>query len=48
MKNRIVTASEVGRISEELRSKHEGFSQWDSYTSRRDHGTILQVCETKF
>ncbi|GLT83697.1 hypothetical protein SLE2022_019710 [Rubroshorea leprosula] len=43
MKNRIVTASRVGRISEELRSTQEGFLQWNSYTSRRDHDTILQI-----
>lgn len=43
MKNRIETASELGRISNEIRSQHEGFSQWDSYSSRRDHDSILQI-----
>ncbi|KAL5548653.1 hypothetical protein UlMin_003884 [Ulmus minor] len=43
MENRIETATKLGRIPEEERSKHYGFSQWDSYYSRRDHDTILQI-----
>ena len=44
MENRIENAAKLARIPEELRSKHKGFSQWDSYSSQRDHDTILQVC----
>nr|XP_028955237.1 cellulose synthase-like protein E1 isoform X3 [Malus domestica] len=33
----------LGCVSEEVRSKRKGFSQWDSYSSRRDHDTILQI-----
>ncbi|OAY55283.1 cellulose synthase-like protein E1 [Manihot esculenta] len=43
MKERIASATKLGRIPEEQRSKHEGFSQWDSYSSRLDHDTILQI-----
>ncbi|KAK7278919.1 hypothetical protein RJT34_23958 [Clitoria ternatea] len=42
MKRRIEDASKLGAVSE-ARSKHKGFSQWDSYSSRRDHDTILQI-----
>ncbi|CAJ1971519.1 unnamed protein product [Sphenostylis stenocarpa] len=42
MKRRIEDATKLG-VPSEARSKHNGFSQWDSYSSRRDHDTILQV-----
>ncbi|GAB4845931.1 glycosyltransferase 2 [Ancistrocladus abbreviatus] len=43
MENRIEMSTKLGRISEEIRAKHKGFSQWDSYASRSDHDTILQI-----
>ncbi|MED6185009.1 hypothetical protein PIB30_052926 [Stylosanthes scabra] len=43
MKKRIKNQTKLGRVSSEERSKHSGFSQWDSYSSRRDHDTILQI-----
>ncbi|XP_002522779.2 cellulose synthase-like protein E1 [Ricinus communis] len=43
MEDRIETATKLGRIPEEARRKHKGFSQWDSYSSQRDHDTILQI-----
>ncbi|GAY47730.1 hypothetical protein CUMW_106600 [Citrus unshiu] len=43
MENRIQTATKLGRITEEIRMKHKGFSQWDSYSSPLDHDTILQI-----
>ncbi|KAM3743949.1 hypothetical protein ACB098_06G015000 [Castanea mollissima] len=43
MENRIKNAAKLARISEELRSKHTGFSQWYSYSSQRNHDTILQI-----
>lgn len=43
MENRIKNAAKIGRIAEEVRLKHKQFSQWDSYSSRRDHDTILQI-----
>lgn len=43
MKSRIETAYDLGRVPAEERSKHKEFSDWDSYVSRRDHDTILQV-----
>lgn len=43
MENRIQTATKLGRITEDIGMKHRGFSQWDSYSSRVDHDTILQI-----
>ncbi|KAG4399945.1 hypothetical protein GLYMA_08G330600v4 [Glycine max] len=43
MESRIENAAKVGQVPEEVRPKYKGFSQWDSYTSRRDHDTILQI-----
>ncbi|KAF2299999.1 hypothetical protein GH714_006614 [Hevea brasiliensis] len=43
MEDRIETAIQLGRIPEEERFKHKGFSQWDSYSSLLDHDTILQI-----
>ncbi|KAF2286224.1 hypothetical protein GH714_011894 [Hevea brasiliensis] len=43
MEDRIETATKLGRIPEEARLKHRGFSQWDSYSSRHDHDTVLQI-----
>ncbi|KAL5735646.1 hypothetical protein ACOSQ2_030434 [Xanthoceras sorbifolium] len=43
MENQIGRAAKLGGLSGEQRSKHKGFSQWDSYSSIRDHDTILQI-----
>ncbi|GAB4845929.1 hypothetical protein Ancab_024935 [Ancistrocladus abbreviatus] len=43
MQNRIETAIGLGRISADVRAEHKGFSKWDSYTSRNDHDTILEI-----
>ncbi|CAJ1963856.1 unnamed protein product [Sphenostylis stenocarpa] len=43
MESRIENAGKMGRVPEELHSKHKGFSAWDSYSSRSDHDTILQI-----
>ncbi|PIA26455.1 hypothetical protein AQUCO_09300036v1 [Aquilegia coerulea] len=43
MEHRIETAAKLGRIPEEIRTKHKGFSEWNSVSSQRDHQTILQV-----
>ncbi|KAF9625242.1 hypothetical protein IFM89_020828 [Coptis chinensis] len=43
MEHRIETTSKLGRIPEDIRIKHTGFSEWDSVSSPRDHQTILQV-----
>lgn len=41
---RIEAATKLRRVPEEARLKYrEGFSQWDSDATRRNHGTILQV-----
>lgn len=43
MKDRIETATKLGRIPEEVLMEQKGFSQWDSFSSRHDHDTILQI-----
>ncbi|GAV68834.1 EMP24_GP25L domain-containing protein/Cellulose_synt domain-containing protein [Cephalotus follicularis] len=43
MKHRIENVAKQGQIPEEVRSKHKGFSQWDSYSSRSDHDSFLQI-----
>ncbi|XP_058787973.1 cellulose synthase-like protein E1 [Vicia villosa] len=43
MESRIENATKLKRVPKEARLKHRGFSQWDSYSSRRDHDTILQI-----
>ncbi|KAF1881836.1 hypothetical protein Lal_00042549 [Lupinus albus] len=43
MKIRIEDAATLGGVPKETRSKHSGFSLWDSYTSRRDHDTMIQI-----
>ncbi|XVE50862.1 hypothetical protein DITRI_Ditri01bG0198100 [Diplodiscus trichospermus] len=43
MKNQIENAVKLGRLPEEVQLRHKGFSQWDSYASRNDHDTILQI-----
>ncbi|XP_050371386.1 cellulose synthase-like protein E6 isoform X2 [Argentina anserina] len=43
MENKVESAVKLGRVSEDVRSKHKGFSRWDSYMSKRDHDTILQI-----
>ncbi|XP_058115292.1 cellulose synthase-like protein E6 [Magnolia sinica] len=43
MENRIDTAGKLGRIPEEVRQKHKGFSEWNSGITSRDHQPILQI-----
>uniref|UniRef100_A0A803MWN5 GOLD domain-containing protein n=1 Tax=Chenopodium quinoa TaxID=63459 RepID=A0A803MWN5_CHEQI len=44
MQTRIEMASNLSQIPEEVRDQHKGFAIWnDSYTSKRDHDTILQI-----
>lgn len=43
MENRIETATKLGRIPEEVQSEHDEFSQWKTFSSQRDHDTILQI-----
>ncbi|CAN7130856.1 cellulose synthase-like protein E1 isoform X3 [Brassica rapa] len=44
MAARIETAARLGIIPDEARLKYgDGFSQWDSHATRRNHGTILQI-----
>lgn len=43
MEQRIEDSTKLKRVPQEARLKHSGFSQWDSYSSKRDHDTILQV-----
>ncbi|MCL7034144.1 hypothetical protein MKW94_000956 [Papaver nudicaule] len=43
MENRIETATKLGKVPDEMRARHQGFSEWDSVSSPRDHQTILQI-----
>ncbi|KAK6934621.1 Cellulose synthase [Dillenia turbinata] len=43
MERRIESAVNLGRIPEEISAKHRGFSQWDSYFAKQDHGSIVQI-----
>ncbi|KAI3955624.1 hypothetical protein MKW92_044801 [Papaver armeniacum] len=43
MENRIETATKLGKVPDEMRARHKGFSEWDSVSSPRDHLTILQI-----
>ncbi|KAJ8422628.1 hypothetical protein Cgig2_001137 [Carnegiea gigantea] len=44
MQQRVETSTKLNRTSEEMRAQHKGFSHsGDSYTSKHDHDTILQI-----
>ncbi|PIN03406.1 Cellulose synthase (UDP-forming) [Handroanthus impetiginosus] len=43
MENRIELAKKIGKISKNALFEHRGFSKWDSFSSRGDHDTILQI-----
>lgn len=43
MKNRIENVTKNGRVPEEQRLEHQGFAEWDSFTSSRDHEAIVQI-----
>ncbi|CAI8593996.1 unnamed protein product [Vicia faba] len=43
MENRVENASKLGKVPKEAYSNYKEFSQWDSYSSKRDHDTILQI-----
>ncbi|EPS62612.1 hypothetical protein M569_12177, partial [Genlisea aurea] len=43
MENRIEAAEKLDRKSKNAVFAHKGFSSWDSFISRTDHDTILQI-----
>lgn len=43
MKIQIESATEKGSISEEIRSQHKGFLEWDHKVSKQNHQPIVQV-----
>ncbi|CAK9182397.1 unnamed protein product [Ilex paraguariensis] len=43
MEKRINNAMKLGRIPDKLRREHKGFREWDVFSSKRDHHTILQM-----
>ncbi|KAK1435579.1 hypothetical protein QVD17_01345 [Tagetes erecta] len=43
MKDRIENVTKNGRVPDGLRLEHEGFAEWDSFTSSRDHDAIVQI-----
>lgn len=48
MENRIELAKNMDRVSKNASMGHKGFSKWDSFSSRNDHDTILQVKRAMF
>ncbi|KAI3969461.1 hypothetical protein MKX01_020022 [Papaver californicum] len=43
MENRIETATKLGKVPDEVRARHKGFSERASVSSPRDHQTILKI-----
>ncbi|CAI9283470.1 unnamed protein product [Lactuca saligna] len=43
LKNRIEKVTNIGRVPKKLRLEHQGFLEWDSFTSPRDHAAIVQI-----
>ncbi|XP_042479296.1 cellulose synthase-like protein E6 isoform X1 [Macadamia integrifolia] len=43
MKKRVMSATELGRVPEEVREQHKGFSEWNAGVTKYDHQTILQI-----
>ncbi|KAL3618195.1 hypothetical protein CASFOL_038516 [Castilleja foliolosa] len=43
MKSRIDTVRVNGRVSKEIKEKHEGFLEWDSGITKQDHQSIVQI-----
>ncbi|MQM09645.1 hypothetical protein Taro_042523 [Colocasia esculenta] len=43
MENKIDTATKLGRIPENVRKEHKGFSEWKPGTTSRDHQPIVQI-----
>ena len=43
MKIRIESAITQGRISKEIRDKHNGFSEWNDEVTKQNHQSIVQV-----
>ncbi|XP_052177223.1 cellulose synthase-like protein E1 [Diospyros lotus] len=43
MENRITITAKLGRIPENIRSEHKGYLQWNKFSSKYDHHTILQT-----
>ncbi|KAJ7960953.1 Cellulose synthase [Quillaja saponaria] len=43
MKNRIESAVELGKVPEERRKHHKGFSEWSPKITKQDHQSIVQI-----
>ncbi|KAI8567174.1 hypothetical protein RHMOL_Rhmol02G0100300 [Rhododendron molle] len=43
MRDRIDIATRLARIPSDILNEHEGFREWDSVSSARDHPAILQI-----
>ncbi|XP_077216801.1 cellulose synthase-like protein E6 isoform X2 [Tasmannia lanceolata] len=43
MEKRMERTLKAGRVSDEIRAQHCGFSEWNSGVTRRNHQTILQI-----
>lgn len=43
MEERIELARKLGSVSKNAVMEHKGFAKWESFVSKRDHDTILQI-----
>ncbi|KAI4307853.1 hypothetical protein L6164_030988 [Bauhinia variegata] len=43
MKSQIETVEKMGKVSEDLRKQHKGFSEWNSKTTKQDHQSIVEI-----
>ncbi|KAF7815987.1 cellulose synthase-like protein E6 [Senna tora] len=43
MKSEIELVVEKGKVPEEIRKQHKGFSEWNSKTTKKDHQSIVQI-----
>ncbi|KAF7815988.1 cellulose synthase-like protein E6 [Senna tora] len=43
MKSEIELVVEKGKVPDEIRKQHKGFSEWNSKTTKKDHQSIVQI-----
>ncbi|KAL5972446.1 hypothetical protein ACLOJK_041701 [Asimina triloba] len=43
MENRILAAIKLGRVPEDIKAQHKGFSEWNSVESSRNHQAIVEI-----
>ncbi|KAI4307852.1 hypothetical protein L6164_030987 [Bauhinia variegata] len=43
MKSQIESVEKMGKVSEDMRKQHKGFSEWSPKTTKQDHQSIIQI-----